>query len=219
MQHTFSKTAGMLAVSALFALSSQAMAQTTTDTDHSHDHSHDEQAEELYLIDEADVRARDLSDWAGDWQSVYPYLMDGTLDAVMEHKADHGDQTAEEYRAYYEIGYKTDVERIVIDGEDVTFFRNGEPTRGQYEADGYEILTYESGHQGIRFIFEKAGGDDAAPQFIQFSDHEMVPTQVDHYHLYWGEDRAALLEDVTNWPTYYASGLSGDELVAKMIAH
>lgn len=32
-------------------------------------------------------------------------------------------------------------------------------------------------------------------------------------------DRAALLEEVTNWPTYYPAALTADEIVAEMLAH
>ena len=75
---------------------------------HNHGYSH---------FADSDVEDRSLTDWSGDWQSVYPYLEDGELDEVMERKAENGDKTAEEYKAYYETGYKTDVEKIVIDGE------------------------------------------------------------------------------------------------------
>ena len=101
----------------------------------------------------------------------------------------------------------------------MTFFRDGQAVQGQYVNDGYEILTYESGNQGVRFIFAKSGGDAAAPQFIQFSDHEIVPTKVDHYHLFWGDDRAELLNEVINWPTYFPVELSGTEISARMMAH
>lgn len=218
MQQAILKRAGAIAIGALLVFSAQAMAQTTNSSKaETHKHAHG--AAEPSLINEAEVRARSLSDWADDWQSLYPLLLDGTLDAVMEHKAESGKKTAEGYRAYYEVGYKTDVERIVIEGSTVTFFRSGQPVKGQYADDGYEILTYKSGNQGVRFVFEKSGGDEAAPQFIQFSDHEIVPTKVDHFHLYWGDDRAELLTEVTNWPTYFPAKLSGAEVAAKMMAH
>ena len=137
----------------------------------------------------------------------------------MAHKAESGDQTAADYRAYYEIGYQTNVDRITIDGDTVTFFEDGEPLAAKYAGDGYEVLTYAKGNRGVRFIFEKTAGDDAAPQFIQFSDHAIAPRDAGHYHLYWGNDRAALLDEVTNWPTYYPSDLDPDEIVEEMIAH
>lgn len=184
---------------------------------HNHDHG-DDQIYKGYFED-AQVKDRPLSDWAGDWQSVYPYLKDGTLDAVMAHKAEAGEQSADEYKAYYEIGYKTDVERITIDGDDVTFFREGKPAKARYASDGLEILTYEKGNRGVRFIFKKVEGDAEAPAFFQFSDHRIAPSKADHYHLYFGDDRAALLKEVTNWPTYYPSSLSAKDIVDEMIAH
>jgi len=215
MLNTFLKRTGPIALGALVALSTQTIAQTAnSDTT-----AHAQHAHAPSLVNKADVQTRNLSDWEADWQSVYPVLQDGGLDAVLEHKAEDGKRTAEEYRAYYETGYATDVDRILIDGPTVTFFRQGEPVQGLYQNDGFEILTYESGNQGVRYVFEKSGGDATAPQFIQFSDHEIVPTKVDHYHLYWGDDRAALLKEVTNWPTYFHANLTGAEIAAKMLAH
>ena len=62
---------------------------------------------------DSDVQDRDLTDWSGNWQSVYPYLENGDLDEVMEKKAESGDKTAEEYKEYYENGYKTDVSQAI----------------------------------------------------------------------------------------------------------
>lgn len=219
MKQTILKRVGVIALGALIVSSAQVMAQTAENSATTHTHTHSHKDDGPSLVDAAAVKARNLSDWGGDWQSLYPLLQDGTLDAVMEHKAEHGEKSAEEYRAYYEVGYKTDVERILIDGPSVTFFRNGQPVQGQYAEDGYEILTYKSGNQGVRFIFEKSGGDAAAPRFIQFSDHKIAPTKADHYHLYWGDDRAELLTEVTNWPTYFPAGLSGAEIASEMMAH
>ncbi|MGQ2906243.1 MAG: ZinT family metal-binding protein [Neoaquamicrobium sediminum] len=191
------------------------------DHDKGHDHAHDHGDDQIYkgYFEDSQIKDRPLSDYAGDWQSVYPYLQDGTLDPVWAHKAESGDQTADQWKAYYDVGYETDVERITIDGDVVTFYRNGQPIEGHYTYDGYEILTYKKGNRGVRFIFEKTEGDEAAPEFIQFSDHKIAPEVTDHYHLYWGDDRAALLEEVTNWPTYYPSSLKADEIVREMIAH
>ncbi|MDH4573888.1 metal-binding protein ZinT [Salinicola acroporae] len=188
------------------------------DHDHAHDHGQDKNIDAGYFDDDQ-VEDRQLSDWEGDWQSVYPYLQDGTLDPVFAHKAAHGDKTAAEYKAYYEKGYQTDVSRIVIDGDDVTFYEGDEAHTGEYVYDGHEILTYEAGNRGVRYIFEREGGDEEAPKYFQFSDHAIAPNDADHYHLYMGDDRQALLEEVTNWPTYYPSDLSGEEVAEEMMAH
>lgn len=86
----------------------EAMPGMQAEEGHHHGYSH---------FADSDVQDRSLSDWDGEWQSVYPYLQEGILDEVMERKAENGNKTAEEYRAYYETGYKTDVSKITINAE------------------------------------------------------------------------------------------------------
>lgn len=199
--------------------------------EHSHDHAHDHAAAltdgktvaEGYFGD-AQVQARPLSDWQGDWRSVYPHLMAGTLDPVMKAKAEKGDKTQAEYRAYYETGYETDVDRIEIDGDKVTFHRATGAVTGQYADGGHEVLTYDKGNRGVRHSFRKVGGDAAAPGYIRFGDHKIAPEKADHYHLYWGhlywgDDRTAVLAELTNWPTYYPSRMDPAAVLAEMLAH
>ncbi|NIZ11587.1 metal-binding protein ZinT [Pseudooceanicola sp. HF7] len=217
-----------LALAAVMALALPVSAESHDhDHDHDHDHAeahshdHDEDAQRIYkgLFTDEEIQPRTLADWEGDWQSVYPLLQDGSLDEVMAHKAEHGDKSAQEYADYYAIGYETDVDRIVIDGSSFTFWSGETSVEGTYESDGYEVLTYAKGNRGVRYIFEKTEGDDAAPEFVQFSDHAVSPTDAGHYHLYWGDDRAAVLEELTNWPTYYPSEMSAEEIAHEMIAH
>lgn len=184
-------------------------------------HGHDEESKKIYqgYFEDSQVKDRELSDWEGDWQSVYPYLLSGDLDVVFENKAENGDMTAEEYKEYYTVGYKTDVDRITIEDSVVTFFQNGKESSGEYTSDGYEILTYEKGNRGVRFVYKLVEGTEGMPQYIQFSDHDIFPVDAHHYHLYWGDDRAKLLEEVTNWPTYYPSELDAEGLVRDMLAH
>jgi Predicted periplasmic or secreted protein len=220
--------AGAIALGAALALAGQAGAaashnhaagQDHAAHDHAgHDHGTDEQIYKGYFEDDQ-IKDRTLADWQGEWQSVYPLLRDGTLDQVMEKKAEKGDKSAAEYRAYYETGYRTVVDAITIDGDTVTFSRAGHDTRGRYAGDGREVLTYEKGNRGVRFVFKKVSGDAAAPDFIQFSDHRIAPASSDHLHLYWGDDRTALLSELTNWPTYYPAAMSGEEIAREMAAH
>ena len=189
--------------------------------EHDHGHAHDADSKRIYsgYFTDEEIQPRSLSDWHGDWQSVYPLLQDGTLAPVMAAKAQNGDKTAEDYTAYYDTGYATDVDRIEIAGNSFTFHGPEGAVTADYINNGYEVLTYAKGNRGVRYIFRKVEGDDAAPGYVQFSDHAVSPTDAGHYHLYWGDDRAALLEEVTNWPTYYPADLSGDEIVEEMLAH
>lgn len=209
--------------------SSEAQKQTSEshthehhDHEHDHDHAKDEEFQKIYegYFEDSQVKDRSLSDWQGDWQSVYPYLQDGTLDEVFAYKEKHnGDKTAQQYKEYYNEGYETDVDRIQIEKDTVTFFKKGEELSGQYIYDGYEILTYDAGNRGVRYIFKLAEETEGLPQYIQFSDHSINPTEASHYHLYWGDDREALLKEVTNWPTYYPGEMDGHEIAHEMMSH
>lgn len=183
--------------------------------------SRDEKAQ-IYAgyFDDSLVADRPLSDWAGDWQSVFPLLENGDLDGVFADKAAHSDDmTAEEYKDYYTEGYKTDIERLIITEDSVSFFKNGEEKTGRYTYDGFEILDYEAGNRGVRFVFKLEEETDGLPRFIQFSDHAIFPTDADHYHIYFGDDREALLEEVLNWPTFYPSDMDGAGIAEEMMAH
>lgn len=208
--------------------SEKASTESTESTGHNHEHSHDhsyddEKQQQIYsgIFEDDDVEDRALSDWEGDWQSVYPYLLDGSLDEVLQQKVEtKNDKTFEEYKEYYTVGYATDIERIVIKDNTMTFYQNGEGKTGEYAYHGYEILTYESGNRGVRYLFDLVGEEDGVPKHVQFSDHIISPKKSEHYHIYFGdEEHDTLLTQLENWPTYYASNLSGAEIAEEMNAH
>ncbi|MBP3710811.1 MAG: ZinT/AdcA family metal-binding protein [Treponema sp.] len=180
---------------------------------HHHHHHHD--------FADSDVKDRTLSEWAGSWQSVYPYLLDGTLDKVMEHKAEeNGDRTAKEYKDYYATGYKTDVGTINIDETSIEFVNGTKRDKAVYKYSGFYIRTSPSGSRQARYKFEKAEAGGDAPRYVVFSDHEIAPTTPEHFHLYWGNSSfEPLVNEATNFPTYYPASLSKQEIVDEMIGH
>jgi zinc transport system substrate-binding protein len=188
------------------------------DEEEGHDHGH---GEESFTIE--DVKDRALTDWAGDWQSVYPYLLDGTLDPVMEHKAESGEKTAREYYDQYKTAYATDMDRVSITADSITFYRNGVPARAQYVYRGTGVTAEDDGNLWVRYKFEAAGNPPkGAPKYIMFSDHLIAPAKTEHFHIYASDTSfEALMADTnpTNYPTYYPAGLTKDEIVAEMIGH
>lgn len=212
--------AGFCAVLAHVSVACAADSRQPHEHKHAHDHAHavDDRVYKGYFEDQ-EVRPRALSDWEGEWQSVYPYLKDGTLDPVFAHKAAHGDKSVDQYSSYYEKGYRTDVQHITIEGDRVTFERPDHAVSAIYVSDGHEILTYARGNRGVRYVFTKVEGDTEAPDYIQFSDHRIAPERADHFHLYWGNDRAVLLQEMEHWPTYYPKQLSGAQIAAEMMKH
>ena len=63
------------------------------ETEHDHDHDH---SKEVSTFEDDEVQDRSLSDWAGDWQSAYPFVLDGTLDDAFAAMAEKGEMTGEE---------------------------------------------------------------------------------------------------------------------------
>lgn len=206
--------------SKLSSASSSSEAISETETDHDHEHAHTKTPATEGIFDDSEVADRSLSDWSGEWQSVFPYLKDGTLDEVFEHKAEAGEKTTEEYKEYYTIGYQTEVEKIDIYDELISFYQDGEWVAGNYSYAGYKILTYESGKKGVRYLFDKVEGDEKAPRSVQFSDHIIAPEKSAHYHIYFGDtSQEELLKEMDNWPTYYPASLSADDIVHEMLYH
>ncbi|HEM2826871.1 ZinT/AdcA family metal-binding protein [Streptococcus suis] len=173
-----------------------------------------------YFEDSA-VKDRTLSDYAGEWQSVYPYLLDGTLDQVWDYKAKQkGDMTAEEYKAYYDTGYKTDVDHINITDNTMEFVVGDKKEKFTYKYVGYKILTYKKGNRGVRFLFEATDANAGNYKYVQFSDHNIAPVKTGHFHIYFGgESQEKLLEEMDNWPTYYPDDMTGLEIGQEMLAH
>lgn len=171
-----------------------------------------------------DVTDRKLTDWTGTWQSVYPYLLDGTLDEVWDYKAkkSQGAMTAAEYKEYYTTGYKTDVEQIKIDGKKnkITFVKNGVKQTFTYKYVGYKILTYKKGNRGVRYLFETDDKNAGEFKYIQFSDHNISKTKAEHFHLFWGNtSQDEILEEMDNWPTYFPASSTGHEIAQDLVAH
>ncbi|MGT2926381.1 zinc ABC transporter substrate-binding protein AdcA [Streptococcus cuniculipharyngis] len=186
------------------------------------EHNSDQTVEKGYFKDK-DIKDRTLADWSGNWQSLYPYLLDGTLDPVWDYKAkSKQDMTAQEYKDYYTKGYQTDVEKISIDGhkKTMTFVQKGVKKTFSYRYVGYKVLTYPKGNRGVRYLFESQDKDAGQFKYVQFSDHGIAPQKAEHFHLFWGSDsQEALFKELENWPTYYPDKLSGHDIAQALVAH
>ncbi|MGY5958261.1 metal-binding protein ZinT [Kosakonia sp. BK9b] len=191
-----------------------------------HDHHHGKPLTEVErkasegVFDNKDVKDRTLADWEGIWQSLYPYLQDGSLDPVLEKKARQGDKTVEEYRAYYKKGYATNVDMIGIENNVMEFHVGDSVSSCRYDYAGYKILTYSSGKKGVRYLFECKESQSNAPKYVQFSDHIIAPRQSQHFHIFMGNtSQEALLKEMDNWPTYYPYNMNKEQIVEEMLHH
>ena len=162
-----------------------------------------------------------MSDYAGNWQSVYPFLEDGTFDQVFDYKAKlTGKMTQAEYKAYYTKGYQTDVTKINITDNTMDLFKVDKVRNSPTSMLVRKILTYKKGNRGVRFLFEATDADAGQFKYVQFSDHNIAPVKAEHFHIFFGgTSQEALFEEMDNWPTYYPDNLSGQEIAQEMLAH
>lgn len=177
-----------------------------------HDHGNED-------FTEADVTVRTLVDFAGDWQSIYPYLEDGSLAEMVASKAEETGMSAEETFAFYENGFSTNVDRIVIDGDTITFYTGDVSVSAQYEAAGFHILTSDDGSLSVRYQFEAVGDTNSAPKYVQLNDHGHESGQAAHFHIYFGDESFDALLTTDKFCTYFPSDATGDGIGEEMAAH
>ena len=186
--------------------------------EHEHDHDH---SKEVSTFEDDEVKDRSLSDWAGEWQSAYPLVLDGSLDEAWEHKSEDGSMTAEEYKDYYTIGYKTDISSVKIDGDNITFtYDDGKTVSSDYEYTGYFIQNWSTGTKAAMYRFEAVDKESGAPVYIEFNDHIIEPEKAEHFHLRMSnESYDAIVDPEGNWPTFFDAALTPDEVCDEVIGH
>ncbi|NDJ27813.1 hypothetical protein DMB95_05695 [Campylobacter sp. MIT 12-8780] len=172
------------------------------------------------VFKDSEVKDRSINDYQGEFYSVYPLLLDDSLDEVFYLKALNNKQSKDEIKAYYKEGYKSDIDKIIIAQNTITFYKKNEVLKGTYAYKGFVIFTYESGKKGVRYQFENTDTTSKAPKFVQFSDHQINPTKSNHFHIFMGDlSFEALNKEMHNWPTFYSSLLSKEQIIEDQIAH
>lgn len=188
--------------------------------EHKHEHGEHSHKHTPAVFKESQVKNRTLSDYAGEFQSVYSLLKDGSLDDVFYFKALNTEKTAKDIKQYYEIGYKSDIDKIIISKDSMTFIKGKEKLSGSYAYKGFKIFTYKSGKMGVRYQFENTDKGSKAPKFVQFSDHNIEPTKTSHFHIFFGDESFEKLnKEMDNWPTFYTASMKKEQIIEDLIAH
>ena len=181
--------------------------------EHDHAHHHEE-------ITEADIENRSLSDFSGEWKSLYPYIDD--LGEYFEHKAEEDDDkttTKETYIEKYKISWFCEADKISIDGNKIIFtYSDGKTYSADYKYSGYRIKTNEDGKiASVRYQFET--DENGAPKYVQFNDHGHEPQKSEHFHIYFGDNGFDALMDAKNNPFFVKSALSTNEILEELMGH
>ena len=170
------------------------------ETEHAHDHS-----KEVSTFEDHEVQDRSLSDWAGSWQSAYPFALDGTLDGAFAAMAEEGEMTADEYKTYYQNGYKTDITNIDIEGDHIAFtYEDGKKVGSDYKYIGYYVQNWSTGTKAAMYRFEAVDRTSGAPIYIEFNDHMIESAAPEHFHIRMSnESFDAIVDPEKSWPTFF----------------
>ena len=188
------------------------------ETEHDHDHDH---SKEVSTFEDDEVQDRSLSDWAGDWQSAYPFALDGTLDDAFAAMAEESEMTAKEYKTYYQNGYKTDISNINIEGDHIEFtYEDGKKAASDYKYVGYYIQNWSTGTKAAMYRFEAVDRTSGAPIYIEFNDHMIEPATAEHFHIRMSnESFDAIVDPENSWPTFFPADMTGEEICEHMEGH
>lgn len=186
------------------------------ETEHAHDHN-----KEVSTFEDHEVQDRSLSDWAGSWQSAYPFALDGTLDDAFAAMAEEGEMTADEYKTYYQNGYKTDITNINIEGDHIAFtYEDGKKVGSDYKYIGYYIQNWSTGTKAAMYRFEAVDRTSGAPIYIEFNDHMIESAAPEHFHIRMSnESFDAIVDPEKSWPTFFPADMTGEDLCEHMEGH
>lgn len=149
----------------------------------SHAHSH---ASEIHADD---IKDRSLSEFNGEWQSLYPILVSGKLEEYVEHQAEEKGKSEKEMQKEIEAKWNCGAKLVKIDGNKITLtYDNGKSVSGTYKYAGYAVKKNDEGKiTNVRYKFETK--DKNAPKYVMFNDHGFEPAkEVAHFHFYFGNN-------------------------------
>ena len=183
---------------------------------HDHGHSHDEQ------LTENDIEDRTLSDFAGAWKSLHPFLLNGDLDKFCEHRAEEDEDsstTKDTYWEKYKASWQCDAEKISINGDTITFtYADGKTVSAEYTYAGYQPKRNDEGMiRSVRYQFETTSAD--APKYVQFNDHGHEPDEAEHFHIYFGNDGFDALMSAKTNPFFVKDALSVEDILDELMGH
>ncbi len=181
-----------------------------------HEHSHDHDKE----ITEADIKPRSVSEFAGEWQSLYPVLMTGALDEYVEFQAEKKSISVKDSRAEIEAKWNCGIKTIKIKGDEITLiYDNGKKESGSYKYAGFATKKNDQGKiSSLRHKFSLVKGN--GPKYVMLNDHGHEPVKsVEHFHIYFGNNNFDELVTTKSNPFFVDSKLDAKGCLANVMGH
>ena len=184
--------------------------------EHDHDHAH-----EHTEIKKDDIKDRNLTDFAGNWQSLYPLLKSGDLAEYVKHHAEENKESADEVQKELAEKWGCDVTAVSIDGTKITFtYADGTKKDGEYKYAGYAPVLADDGDiNAVMYQYEAISGE--SPKYVMFNDHGYQPAKAEHFHIFYGNgtDFDTMKKDFKYTPFFIPEGLNGKEAVEVLEGH
>ncbi|MBQ6119742.1 MAG: zinc ABC transporter substrate-binding protein [Clostridia bacterium] len=206
----------MLVVNLLETLGDKAKAEEVKEgmeAEHDHDHGHEHEE-----IEAEDIKDRTLAEFNGEWQSLYPLLTAGALDAYAEHEAEEDESTKEEALAELTGKWQCDAEKIAVENDTITFtYADGTTASAAYTYAGFSPVLAEDGDiASVRYQFTTDSAD--APKYVQFNDHGHEPAEeVEHFHIYFGSESFDALMDSESNPFFVPADWDADAILDELM--
>lgn len=179
--------------------------------DHDHDHDHEDQEKR------EDVK---LSDWDGDWNSVYAYKDDAEVLKGVESEAK---EDGKEPKAFLEEKMENrefDFGGMVVDGDKVIFHKGKANEEGETKEVAYkftEAAPMEHGGATMYwYVFETESKD--VPKYMALMDVHGEDTMA-HFHVRLGDDKAKLVDSEDEWYPTFVRASTPASAMAEFLSH
>ena len=141
--------------------------QESEEHEHGHDHHHEAEAHNHSAeIHADDIKDRSLAEFNGEWQSLYPVLMAGSLEEYVEHQAEEKGKSEEDMKAEIAAKWNCGVKTVTVKGNKITLtYDDGKTVSGKYSYAGYAVKKNDEGKiTNVRYKFESK--DKKVPRYV-----------------------------------------------------
>ena len=170
------------------------------DNNHNHNHDHDHEDQEK----REDVK---LSDWDGDWNSVYAYKDDAEVLKGVESEEKMENR-------------KFDFGGMVVDGDKVIFHKGKANEEGETKEVAYKFVEAAPMEHGgatmYWYVFETESKD--VPKYMALMDVHGEDTMA-HFHVRLGDDKAKLVDSEDEWYPTFVRASTPASAMAEFLSH
>lgn len=157
-----------------------------------------------------------LSDWQGDWNSMYEYLEDTEIQSAYSTLAKNEEIDEDKAKEDYLAKRKADFAGLIIDADKVTFLDNFPEKDGKTIGEGtYKFSKTEEqmlGEHKITWNIFEATNEDAPYKYLTLM--KIDPNEdLLHFHFRYGNDLDEILNKESWFPTVVSPQTTNEQLI------